>query len=86
MEKRRTFTSTAVKNRWNAKHYDRFSVTVYKGSAEIVDKLAEPYGSRSEYIRHLINEDAQKRGFGDISGKLGGGGLERDVPEGAHEP
>lgn len=71
---RRTHTSSAVKNRWNQAHYDRFTVTIYKGAGEIIDKLAEPYDSKSEYIRHLINEDAKKRGFGDISEKLGGGG------------
>lgn len=72
-EKRKTVTSTAVKNRWNRKHYDRFTLTVYKGGGELIAQLAEPYGSKSEYIRRLINEDAKKRGFGDISGKIGGG-------------
>lgn len=56
--KRKTYTSTAVKNRWNKKHYDTVRFHVPKGALEEVHKAAEVHGlSMAAYIRHLILAD-----------------------------
>lgn len=56
--KRRTYTSPEVKNRWNAKHYDRIQLNAPKGSADELKYLAELRGmSVSAYIRHLVIAD-----------------------------
>lgn len=76
MPKRKTQTSSAVKNRWNRNHYDRITFTVAIGSAQIIQQLADEMGlSRAEYLRHLIIADAKSRGNGDISPIIGGGGV-----------
>ena len=55
---RKTYTSPEVKNRWNAKHYDRIQLNAPKGSADELKHLAEMRGmSVSAYIRHLIIAD-----------------------------
>lgn len=56
---RRTQTSTEVKARWNAKHYDQISIVVPIGSRSRIQQHAAEQGmSTSEYIRHLIASDA----------------------------
>ena len=72
---RKTHTSTAVKNRWNKKHYDVVSFSVTKGAREEIKQLAEILGmSMAEYIRHLIISDAEKNGKNDVIPSLRGGG------------
>lgn len=57
--KRRTYTSTEVKARYNAKHYDQVSIVLPIGSRKLLKKHANEMGmSVSEYIRHLIAKDA----------------------------
>lgn len=40
----KTYTSTEVKSRYNNKHYDRLTVTLPKGSGELLKKKAEEQG------------------------------------------
>lgn len=40
---RKTYTSPAVKARWNRKHYDRMAVLVPKGKKEIIQKYAKEH-------------------------------------------
>ena len=57
-DKRKTYTSPEVKNRWNAKHYDYIRINAPKGSADELKYLAELHGmSVSAYIRHLVISD-----------------------------
>lgn len=72
---RKTVTSSEVKARYNAKHYDFLRVNVGKGSKELVQALADSMGmSIAAYIRHLIIADAKNRQNADISAEIGGGG------------
>lgn len=74
-EKRKTHTSTEVKRRWNAKHYDHMSVDVPKGAGELIRQLASKSGmSVAAYIRHLIREDALRHNENALVALLGGGG------------
>lgn len=51
-------TSTATKNKWNAKAYDQLRVNVYKGQREQIKAYAEAKGlSLNAYINKLISED-----------------------------
>lgn len=70
--KRKTYTSTEVKARYNAKHYEQMSIVVPKGSLELIKERANTQGmSVSGYIRHLIAKDAPECLTTDIGG--GGG-------------
>ena len=72
---RKTYTSPAVKDRWNRKHYDRLALTVPKGARSEVQELAESAGiSVSEYIRQAIREKAERDGKSEILQILRGGG------------
>lgn len=72
---RKTYTSPAVKDRWNKKHYDRLLIYVPIGSRSEVQELAESAGvSVSEYIRQAIKEKAEKDGKTDTLQILRGGG------------
>lgn len=54
-----SYTATDVKARWNAKHYDQMSIVLPKGSRDLIKRHANEQGmSVSEYIRHLIAQDA----------------------------
>lgn len=76
MMSRKTYTSPEVKDRWNRAHYEQVQLRVAKGGRETVQQLALAAGmSTAAYLRHLIISDAKSRGFGDISAKIGGGGL-----------
>ena len=44
--------STASKNKWNAKTYDRINLTVKKGQKEIIQAHAE---ARGESVNGFIN-------------------------------
>ena len=72
---RKTYTSPAVKDRWNKKHYDRLLIYVPIGSRSEVQELAESGGvSVSEYIRQAIREKAERDGKSEILQILSGGG------------
>lgn len=51
-------TSTATKNKWNAKAYDQLRVVVYKGQREQIQAYAKSKGmSLNGYINKLIADD-----------------------------
>lgn len=62
-EKRKTFTSTEVKNRYNKKAYERYSVTLRKDNdidkriIEKIEKLKAEGLSASEAIKKIILKD-----------------------------
>lgn len=73
-KKRKTYTSSAVKERYNKKHYDRISFHCPKGGSEILKQAAEAAGmTKAAYIRSLIIQDAQRRGLSDVADIFGGG-------------
>lgn len=76
MDKRRkTHTSSAVKNRWNERHYDKLSFICRKGCGDTIKQLAKKKGmSMSRYIVWLIQQDALRDGETDVAERLGGGG------------
>ncbi len=50
-------TSSAVKNRWNDKAYDRINLTVPKGQKEAIKKHAEAQGEKvNTFIQRAIRE------------------------------
>ena len=56
-EKRKTKTSSAVKNRYNKKAYDRISVAVPKGLGEAFKlKCAEPGVSQAQIVKQAVEE------------------------------
>ena len=70
---RRTNTSTEVKNRWNAEHYDAIRICVPKGAREEIAAAAAKRGmSVAGYIKHLIMSDTDKD---EVSTLRTGGGL-----------
>ena len=55
-------TSSEVKNRWNAKAYDRIELRVKKGQKDIIKAAADEAGlSLNAYIQQAIDE-RKKRG------------------------
>ena len=51
-------TSSEVKNRYNAKAYDRITIVVRKADMPFVKKRATDNGEKmSEYIKRLISAD-----------------------------
>lgn len=72
---RKTYTSAAVKNRWNKKHYDQVMFRCKIGGKELMKQLAEESDMTfAEYMRTLVIQDAQKRGRNDVVEFFGGGG------------
>lgn len=70
-----THTSTEVKDRWNARHYDQIQFRTGTGGREAIQAMAELRGkSMAEYLRGLVIADAHEAGKDDISAILGGGG------------
>ena len=67
--------STRAKNKYNAKTYDQFLVTVPAGQKEIINTAAKEqgYNSRNEFIVKAINEKksalSRKRGTKSMSEK-----------------
>ena len=50
-------TSSAVKNKYNAKAYDRINLTMPKGKKEVIQNHAEERGeSTNAFINRAINE------------------------------
>lgn len=55
MEKRKTKTSSAVKNRYNEKAYDRIAIIVPKGQKEVIRQMATERGeSLNSFITKAI--------------------------------
>lgn len=58
-------TSTASKQKYNEKAYDRIALTVKKGQREVIKAHAEAQGlSLNAYINKLISEDMSRTGAG----------------------
>lgn len=73
---RKTHTSSAVKDRYNRKHYEQIILRTANGGRAAIRQLAELHGmSVTEYIRHLVIADGERLGKSDISGIIGGGGV-----------
>lgn len=54
-------TSTASKNKYNAKAYDRIALQVKKGQREVIKAYAEAKGmSLNGYINKLIEQDMKQ--------------------------
>lgn len=54
-------TSSAVKNKYNAKAYDRINLTMPKGKKEVIQNHAEERGeSTNAFINRAINETMQR--------------------------
>lgn len=54
-------TSTASKNKYNAKAYDRIALQVKKGQREVIRAHAEAQGlSLNGYINKLIEQDMKQ--------------------------
>lgn len=54
-------SSTAAKNRYNRKSYDRVNITFPKGKKDIIASYAKSQGlSLNRYINKLIDEDMKK--------------------------
>lgn len=54
-------TSSAVKNKYNAKAYDRINLVVPKGKKEILQAYAKEHGqSLNSFINEAIDEKIQR--------------------------
>lgn len=55
-------TSSAVKNKYNDKTYDRINLTVYKGEKELIKAHADKYdkGSVNGFIQRAIKETMER--------------------------
>lgn len=63
MSRRKTYTSSEVKNRWNAEHYDRVAIVIPAGARAELQAEAERHGqSVSAYVRSLILHNAHEEG------------------------
>ena len=77
--RRKTHTSSEVKDRYNRKHYEQIIVRTANGGRQAIQELAELHGlSVTAYIRHLVIADGERCGKRDISAILGGGGQEQN--------
>ena len=55
-------TSSAVKNKWNAKNYDRIVLVVPKGEKEIIKSAAEQEGkSVNAYILEAVHDKMNQK-------------------------
>lgn len=55
-------TSTEVKNRYNAKAYDRIELKVYKGDKDKYKEAASSKGmSLNEFIRYCVDKEIEKQ-------------------------
>lgn len=56
-------TSSAVKNRYNDKAYDRITLAVPKGSKAVWQRFAGSKGkSLTQFIRELVENEIEKEG------------------------
>lgn len=54
-------TSSAVKNRWNDKAYDRINLTVPKGQKAVIQGHAEARGEKvNAFIQRAIKETMER--------------------------
>ena len=54
-------TSSAVKNRWNDKAYDRINLTVPKGQKAVIQEHAEARGEKvNTFIQRAIKETMER--------------------------
>ena len=61
MANRKTTTSSAVKNKWNAAHYDRICISLDKEGAEIYKEKCKKLGlSFSEVPKQAILDFIEK--------------------------
>lgn len=59
-------TSSAVKNRWNAKNYDMICLCVPKGQREVIQQFAASRGeSVNGLLNRLISEAMQSDSFSE---------------------
>lgn len=54
-------TSSAVKNKYNAKAYDRINLTMPKGKKEIIQSHAEELGESTNAFINRAIEETMKR-------------------------
>lgn len=59
-------TSSAVKNKYNAKAYDRINLTVTKGKKEKIQSHAEAHGKS---VNGFINEAIDEKMLRDTQGE-----------------
>lgn len=72
---RKTHTSSAVKDRYNRKHYEQIILRTANGGRAAIQELADLHGlSVNSYLRHLVVVDGIAHGKPEISGIIGGGG------------
>ena len=58
---RKRTTSTQVRNRWNAKHYDRINITIPKGYGDIFKDFCEENGtSMNGVLMACIDMDMER--------------------------
>ena len=66
-QKRKSKTSSAVKNRYIAKAYDRVNLTLYKGGKDIFSEHAKKRGeSLNSFIQRAMRQTMEQDG-GDVS-------------------
>ena len=59
--KRKTHTSTAVKNKWNSKAYDTLNIRVKKGQRESIKEYAASKGeSLNGFVNRAIDETIER--------------------------
>ncbi len=64
---RKSNASTAAKNRYNAKNYDRVNLVMPKGKKEELQNYAEKRGeSLNGFINRSINETIERDGEGNV--------------------
>lgn len=85
---RKTHTSSAVKDRYNRKHYEQIILRTANGGRAAIQELAELHGmSVTAYIRHLVIADGERCGKPEISAIIGGGVKElRSIAERSRTP
>lgn len=67
----KTRTSSAVKNRYNAKVYDRFNITVPKGRKAVIQAAAKSTGeSLNAFVCTAINQRMEIDGDDEYCNKL----------------
>lgn len=66
--------ATAAKARYNRKNYDNVTIRTRKGGNEAINELASlRRKSKSDYIRDLIRQDANRMRRPDLAQQVGSG-------------
>lgn len=72
--KRKTVTSSEVKDRWNREHYEQVLIRVPNGARDELNAIAKARGmSVAAYIRHLVISDNKEKP--ETTRNLRGGGV-----------